>query len=151
MKIIISFLITVLFIGALSAQEIYKSDGQFYQNGKPYTGIIKDYYDNGNLYKEFHFKDGVPHGKCFVYYENGKVKEQHTYELGVKNGTWLNYNHHGEIVAEANYLDGKKHGIWVIKDNKAVKRYEIFYENGKRTGNWKMWNENGNLAMEKDF
>ncbi|EHO78791.1 hypothetical protein HMPREF9942_00862 [Fusobacterium animalis F0419] len=59
----------------VNIKDTEERDGITYVKGesKGFTGIVKDYYDNGNLENEMAFKDGKKDGISKLYYENGNT------------------------------------------------------------------------------
>ena len=41
--------------------------------------------------------------------------------------------------------------VWFIWDENGTKRYEMYYKKGNKVGHWKMWNEKGELTMERNY
>ena len=74
-----------------------------YPNG--YSGIYKDYYDNGQIKKEFFHNNGKINGFLKIYYENknNSVKIIQEYIDGVKHGTYKKYHENEIINIIANY------------------------------------------------
>ena len=66
----------------LSAQEklsdtltVIRKDQTIEKNGllyAPYTGLVREYYENGNKKLEAYWVEGKPHGTSIVWYENGQ-------------------------------------------------------------------------------
>ena len=53
--------------------------------------VYKEYWDNGKLKKETHFKNGKEEGIVSVWYKNGKIQTKGHYKNGKLNGllyTW---------------------------------------------------------------
>ena len=96
-------------------------------------GIVRHYYENGQLQFEANYEDGNlkserpffndrVHGIWKAYYKNGKVKFEWPYINGVKHGTEKEYEEDGNIKFETEYVQGKKHGIM-----KRYKKGELIY------------------------
>ena len=134
-------LITILIAthGAFSQELIKKDDGKYYKDDKLFTGIHKDYFDDGILKSERAFKNGLENGTSIYYYTLDKKKEQREYNDGFKSGTWLTWNLEGQKTAEAHYVKDLKHGKWIIYDDNGNKRYKMNYDHGKKVGRWYMW------------
>lgn len=50
--------------------------------GEPITGVVKGYYENGNLRAEGNFKDGKLEGLGKSYYDNGNLKAEVNFKDG---------------------------------------------------------------------
>ena len=79
-------------------------------------GPYVEYYENGNIKKEFIYLNGEFHGPYVGYYENGNIRQSGTYK---KNIGWINYYY------------------WYNEDGTKAKRQ--FYEDGKAVGKRKYY------------
>lgn len=99
---------------------LYKKDGK-----SPYDGIVKDYYQNGNLKSEFKYKDGINlDGYYKIYNKNGNL-ESEKYEDG-------NYWIYKE------YRDNKL--LIEEKENRGTNLFEV-----------KKYDKNGNLILKEEI
>ena len=72
-----------------------------------FTGIIKLYYENGNLESESNFKDGKQEGLSKLYYENGDLESEGNFKDGKGEGLAKEYYENGYLMAQYYYKDGK--------------------------------------------
>ena len=145
---------SILFLANyISAQEVVYKKGKYIsrENGKPYTGIYKEYSSSKILIAETGIKDGILDGISTIFYPAGTKKEIRSYQAGLKHGTWTTWNEAGMTTAEANFVNGKKDGNWFVWDDKGIKRYEMFYVNGEKKGIWIIRDENGKEISREDF
>ena len=91
------------------------------------NGILREWYDNGQLYLEYEMLNGIKHGVCRKWYSDGKIKQIYNYHKGKLHGNQKKWYLSGKIKAEWNYKDDKLHGV----------SYE--------------WNENGSIKSVKNF
>jgi uncharacterized protein len=104
--------------------KLYHDNGQLRteatldSNGKPH-GNCKEWYPNGNIYKDQNFKHGVPHGSMKEYFDNGNIRQEYNF----KNG-----QHHG--ISNEFYEDGSKNIIATFKDGKEHGMKEQYYPSG---------------------
>ncbi len=108
--------------GKLKYRIVYEGDKRsktkmketkFYENGKTeYTGTFsknkrfgnwKYWYDNGTLWTECEYKNGLKHGTTTNYYKNGKIKIEGQYLNGKMSGLWIFFNEKGEKLKELQY------------------------------------------------
>ena len=99
-------------------------------NGKMFTGTTKDvskeygfvrqctfvdglkqkemgWYANGNLERNFEYKDGKPHGKLIIYHLDGTTKFiEENYINGVQEGTQRGWNSDGTLRFEEEKVGG---------------------------------------------
>ena len=85
-KVLFAIIFILLFASCGKPREVNITDteireGIAYVKGetKAFTGIIKSYYENGNLGSEVNYKDGKLNGLSKVYYENGNLIAQYYY------------------------------------------------------------------------
>ena len=62
----------------------------FYEN-KVYSGVINDFYDNGNIKSTSQYFEGKREGKYFGWYLNKNKSFQRFYKNGIKTGTHLGW------------------------------------------------------------
>lgn len=154
MKKILVLTITAILLVPLagfSQKKLEYRDGLYYKNGMLYSGIHKEYHDNGKISMETSIMNGKEHGMTVFYYRDGTKKEVRSYFEGAKHGLWVTWNEKGVKTAEARYKMGKKDGYWYIWDDNGQKRYEMFYRDGEKAGTWYMWDEEGNLVNERKY
>jgi len=85
----------------------------YYSNGKEkMKGILKDgqrhglwqaWYENGNLWSEAEYSNGINDGLSITYFENGKKRFEGKYEQGKKVGSWIYYDELGNQVKAIKY------------------------------------------------
>ncbi len=85
-----------------------------------YQGEIKWYHENGKIFQNVNYKDGILNGKRQVYFENGKLKSEESYTQGKKNGKWKAWFDNGSIKETGFFENGQKEGVW-----------KSYYLNGK--------------------
>jgi antitoxin component YwqK of YwqJK toxin-antitoxin module len=83
--------------------ELIRLDGggvPFYHfKGKPFTGIIIDNYDNGNLFKEEEYLEGYQEGWTRYYFENGKIEqEDKSHNNKLIEGTYKEWDEEGNLI-----------------------------------------------------
>jgi len=99
----------------------------YYKNGKKYKegfsteknvglefyhGIVKFYYENGNLLKKVGYKNNVLHGIQREYFESGELKTLFKFKNGKEDGVWKSFHKSGKIKTKGKYKDGEKVGVW---------------------------------------
>ena len=152
-KTIILLALFISIANVLAAQDVILKKGRYIsrENGKPYSGIYKEYDSGKNLISATSIKNGLLEDSTVIYYASGKLKEKRSYREGQKNGLWVTWDEGGSKTAEANFKNGRKDGFWFIWDEHGVKRYEMFYINGEKKGEWIIRDENGNIVSREVF
>lgn len=92
----------------------------YHPNGKKYIeGNYKDnkrdgywasWYDNGQLWSEGEFKEGLSEGKRTVYHPNGKIYYEGTFKAGERVDIWKFYDESGKLTNEIDYNKVKSPG-----------------------------------------
>ena len=80
----------------------------YYQN-KLFSGIVKEYYSNGNLKIESLFKRGKLNGNTRMFSEKGVLILDADYKNNYKNGIFKQYNDSGILLIDGFYKNDKKH------------------------------------------
>ncbi|QKE50124.1 membrane-binding protein [Faustovirus] len=65
------------------------------------------YYDNGNVYREIDYVDGVQHGKVLQYYRSGELMYSIDFVNNLRHGEWFYYLKSGLLFKKAEYAHGK--------------------------------------------
>jgi len=76
MRTLLVLLVLLAGSGEVFAERVYTKDGT------PFTGLHRDYHDNGQLAGEATFKDGKPEGLLRSWDDNGQLKFEGTYKGG---------------------------------------------------------------------
>ncbi|MCL7753464.1 hypothetical protein [Polaribacter sp. Z022] len=117
----------------------------FYEN-KVYSGVINDFYDNGNIKSTSQYFEGKREGKYFGWYLNKNKSFQRFYKNGIKTGTHLGWFKDGSKMFEYQLNNkGVYHGY--VKDwhqNGQIAKHFNFID-GKENGSQKMWQLNGKI------
>jgi len=110
-------------------------------------GVVKGYYESGNLEYECTYRDNKLEGTVTVYYESGKVMQEWHYKDNKRNGISNWYYESGGLMRQFDYRDDKLDGV-----------SRKFYENGVlwstktyREGKFiarKEYDKNGKLQTE---
>ena len=95
------------------------------KDGKPINGIVKQYYENGNIWREMTIKNGRENGVEREYYESGQL----------------------HVVADV--IDGKTHGLSKLYNENGQLNMELVWDNGEVVSA-KIFDENGNVLETKE-
>lgn len=72
-------------------------------NGIPFTGIIEEFYDNGNLVGETECKSGYTDGLQTEYYESGQISEEYFLKYNRNYSTSKKWNEAGQLIRHLIY------------------------------------------------
>ncbi|MFP5041731.1 toxin-antitoxin system YwqK family antitoxin [Parasediminibacterium sp. JCM 36343] len=101
-------------------KNVSRVNGLYQYKNNPFSGIIKELYDNGKVKKQLSVYQGMLHGTYRSYYEDGKPWEIRSY----KN----------------NLSTGKHYGFWAVSGNR---HFEYNYYEEKMEGLQKKWYKSG--------
>lgn len=110
-----------------------------------------DYYENGQIYRIMHFKDGQQHWEYISYYENGQIADIHHFDHSESVGESISYRPTWELIWKWNYVD------WLPVDWEYIERYENWDIMRKVTyKDWKVdwydirYDRNGDISFKYD-
>jgi antitoxin component YwqK of YwqJK toxin-antitoxin module len=72
------------------------------------NGLWKAYYQNGVLWSEGEFKDGLGEGLSHIYYPSGKIKTMGFYSNDKPSGVWQFFDEKGTMTHEIDYTQAGK-------------------------------------------
>ena len=140
--------LSVLFV---KGQDILEKEGIYYQNGKRYTGVLTEYYSNGQVKTMLNLRKGLKNGEVKIFSEKGRLVEIRSFKNNEMHGKWVVFNGEGMKTSLAGYKNGQKHGKWMIWNDKGILIYVLFYSNGQKTGTWLSYDEEGNLKNKRKY
>ncbi|MGG0277491.1 toxin-antitoxin system YwqK family antitoxin [Bacillus rhizoplanae] len=76
------------------------------ENGKPFTGLVYELYDNGNLIYYTNYVKGFIEGELIEFYKNGNLKSVKNLIHGQSNSTERIWYESGELKFEGEYKFG---------------------------------------------
>jgi len=117
-------------------------------NGKPH-GNCKEWYPNGNIFKDQNFKHGVPNGSMLSYFENGNIKKEENFIDGQWNGFIKEFYEDGSRNIIESFKDGKSHGIKEQYYPSGNLEFRANYEDGLLEGVSVYLQDNGDIIEEK--
>ena len=110
----------------------------------PFTGVIVDYHDNGELWSSINYKDGKREGLYETYYANGQLQVKETYKNDLQHGEFLLFYENGQVwlkgtfkygLEQGEFLNFHENGQLSVRDyrkyGKVEGLYEIYYDNGQ--------------------
>ena len=112
-----------------------RSDVVYYKQ-TPFSGTLKNHYENGQLERKETFKDGKRYGTHEWYYENGQLKEKETYKDGKANGPHISYHENGQLYIKGTYKDDKGVGTLEMYDEDGTVLTKGTWGDGRETPKW---------------
>ena len=121
------------------------------ENGEPFSGEVRSYYNNGVIKSSIEYKNGLKDGATHYFYDNGKEKRQEVYTKGVIHGMLTEYYNDGFLKFEVEYHNGVRNGAFRSYYEDGQLRVEEEYINGKKEGRARKYSNRGKLAREAYF
>ena len=110
--------------------------------------LKKEYHDNGNVKLEYLEVNDKPDGIVKIYYETGELQGKLNYSGGLQNGPSLIYYPSGALMKEITYLDGfQVDTMKIYHENGQLGEVSII-KDGKKEGYFVQYHENGNLWIK---
>ena len=130
---------------------------------EPFTGIVFDFYENGEKELDGNYRKGLMNGEWTYYHENGQIMSKGNYKngdgsypdsftdeykkeyppYGGRNGKWTYWFWNGQKINEGTYKDSKWDGKWTQWYENGQKSSEKTYKDGKMISK-ECWDEDGN-------
>ena len=120
-----------------------------YKNGV-LDGVLRTFFDNGNVWQTMGYKDGDEEGISMTYFENGKKKKKETFKGGVLFGAVEEYSEEGKLQRSIPYEDGQIHGVAKIFDEKGGVIEEMTFDRGLRHGPYRRYKK-GVVVLDARF
>ena len=70
---------------------IFNGNGTVFKEGIIINGPVRVYYDNGNLFSEAYYSNGIRDGVFKQYYPDGTLMLDGFYSTGFRHGLWRSY------------------------------------------------------------
>ena len=97
-------------------------------------GLVKGYYESGEVWTKYKYKNNLRNGICKEYYQSGEIEYEANYKDGQLNGVWKRYFKNGAINKEGNYIKDKREGLEKTYDRYGNLRIEENYKNDQKNG-----------------
>jgi len=118
------------------------------KNAEVYHGVVKWYYENGNVFQEVNYHNGVLFGERKVFFKNSKLKSQAFYKNGEMDGDWKEFYENGKMKEIGVYEKGEKEGYWKTYYSNGKLKEEGKYVFDKKIDVWKTNYYDGTLENE---
>lgn len=112
------------------------------------NGLVKTYYDNGNIKTEKYYKKGVKSGISREYDENGNLIIEENYRNGELDGLQKLYSEGGILLSETNYKNGKESGLQKRYYPNGIVAADCINENGTENRVCRYYSSDGKLINE---
>jgi len=99
-------------------------------SGGQKNGIVRNYYQTGELFEETEWQQGQRHGKSRFFFREGNPYLEMMHNSGERNGYCISYFPSGAMEMEALFKDDLKEGEWKHFDEKGSLLYTLKYSRG---------------------
>lgn len=113
-------------------------------------GITKSYYKTSELYAEIPYKDGLQEGVAIGYFPSGKIKFKEHYKNGRREGDRKDYYENGSPRADSSYTNDKLDYSRIYFSNGKLQDEQNFLY-GKQNGIQRRYYKNGQIKWEHFF
>jgi len=76
---------------------------------RAFSGIWRDWYSNGSIYRRWSFKRGLPDGVFLMWDINGTLRRLSNWTAGLPDGLELSWDENGSQVAQGYYAKGERY------------------------------------------
>lgn len=110
-----------------------------------WDGKSLEYYESGELNREFTYVNGKINGIWREYYKSGKIKRARTYITGKKEGEDIRFYESGNTEIKMNYINGQVQGDWIMYYENGATKQTAQYVDDEKDGLLKDFYETGEL------
>lgn len=108
-------------------------------------GTIQEFYSNGNLKSEMHFKEGKRNGLTKTYYQDGSLLQKVYYKNDILTDSMYSYYPDGNLKEKGYFIHGLPNGIISSYYEDGVLKQEVSFKNDTIDGAYKTYFHNGNV------
>lgn len=125
--------------GLVAPEQLIVRDGVSYFEGKPFTGVATETYNDKRKWIETTYQDGKLDGPSSVWSQGGKKQLEENYQDGTWTGLRTKWYESGQKWWEHTYQDGRKNGLWTEWYENGRKAQELSHQDDKLTSavSWK--------------
>lgn len=128
---------------ALSAQKLKLNNGIYYFDGKPFSGFIKETYENDTLKSIGSYFEGKQHGPTTTFYSNGQLRDKRMYKENTSYGRHFGFWENGNKKFDFVYYNDKREGLQKQWYRNGSQYAFLNFKNDVETGMQQAWRENG--------
>lgn len=115
-------------------------------------GNYKSFYENGNIYEEANFTNGVLTGERKLYYQNGNIEIIEVYnQSGQLDGEYKAYHENGKLKVEKLYKNNLIEGVLKVYYPSGNIKEEVLLSNNTENGPFTEYFENGKIQWKGTY
>lgn len=126
-----------------TAPNLKLDNGFYYENKIPFSGYIKEMFNNNKISMVAGYLNGMQHGASISYYPTGQLRFVRMYKENKSYGKHIGYWENGHQKFEFYYLNDKREGPnkqWYISGRPYA---FLNFKDDKEDGMQQAWRENG--------
>ena len=108
-------------------------------------GLLRSYYEDGQLYEEAEFNSGKLDGFRKIYFPGGQLKIHEQYKSDIYHGTYVRYFEDGSKKVAGDYEEGVMTGIWTSYYQNGAIKDEVTMAGNLENGPFKEYHDNGKI------
>jgi antitoxin component YwqK of YwqJK toxin-antitoxin module len=121
-------------------------NGSLFNSGKPFTGTVKEFFENGTLHQSTQYVDGKEDGWKMTWFPKGMLSEKRYYTKGEKDSVHTGWWNNGNKRFEYHFTSGSYNGDFKEWYRSGQQMKHIHYSNGNDDQGIG-WRENGKVYM----
>lgn len=115
------------------------------KEGVPFTGIMFEQTTKGQRLTEVPLKDGIIQGLVRGWYDSGQLEVEEHFENGISQGMRKRWHENGKLRNEVMIVDGKLEGSYKEWYDNGVQAVVMTMVKGQGQGLCEAWHPDGNL------
>jgi antitoxin component YwqK of YwqJK toxin-antitoxin module len=111
----------------------------FFKDNKP-VGIMRRYFESGNLMALMHYDSNGEYARAELYYEDGQIAAKGNYYNSQKDSTWEYFSYYDRsITNKENYIKGIRQGLEIHYYNTGEISEKTEWKNDMKNGKWEQY------------
>ncbi len=126
---------------------LHLDNGIYYYSNKPFSGFIKEVYENKALKSIASYYKGMQHGITKTFYPDGKERDTRSYKENVGYGRHFGYWENGNMKFDFIYYYDKREGIQKQWYESGSPYAFLNFQEDREEGMQHAWRENGKVYI----
>lgn len=118
-------------------------NGVYHLDGKPFSGFIKEQFENDTIKSIGSYLNGKQQGKTKTFFPNGKIDTERNYKNGKAFGKHIGFWENGYKKFDFIYINDKREGLQKQWYESGGKYSFLTFKNDRENGMQNAWRENG--------
>jgi antitoxin component YwqK of YwqJK toxin-antitoxin module len=127
----------------LTDKDLKLDNGLYYFKTKPFSGQVKEVYENSEVKMIANYLQGMQHGTTYTFYANGMKSDIRNYSENKSYGKQIGYWQNGNQRFEFNYINDKREGLQKQWYESGAHYAFLTFKDDREEGMQQAWRENG--------